>query len=71
MGGRRRHISVEFEANLVYRARFKTAKDTQKNPAQKNKKEKNKSKGLVWLIGLKSQKRLAFSVITSMKPVLP
>lgn len=39
---RDRHIS-KFEANLVYRASFKTARATQRNPVSKDQKPKEKS----------------------------
>jgi hypothetical protein len=42
--GRGRRIS-EFEASLVYKVSFKTARATQRNPVSKNKnKNKNKNK---------------------------
>jgi hypothetical protein len=44
LGGRGRWIS-EFEASLVYKVSFKTARATQRNPvSEKRKKEKNKEK---------------------------
>jgi hypothetical protein len=36
LGGRGRQIS-EFEANLVYRVSYRTARATQRNPVSKNK----------------------------------
>jgi hypothetical protein len=41
LGGRGKLIS-EFEASLVYRVSFRTARATQRNPVSKNKKQKNK-----------------------------
>jgi hypothetical protein len=41
LGGRGRWIS-EFEASLVYKVRFRTARAIQRNPVSKNKKTKNK-----------------------------
>jgi hypothetical protein len=41
LGGRGRRIS-EFEASLVYRVSFRTARDTQRNPVSKNKKKTKK-----------------------------
>jgi hypothetical protein len=38
-GGRGRQIS-EFEASLVYRVSFRTARAIQRNPVSKNKKQK-------------------------------
>jgi hypothetical protein len=40
LGGRGRWTS-EFEASLVYRVSFRTARAIQRNPAWKNKKTKN------------------------------
>jgi hypothetical protein len=42
LGGRGRQIS-EFEASLVYKVTFRTARTTQRNPVLKNK-NKNKTK---------------------------
>jgi hypothetical protein len=44
MGGRGRQIS-EFEASLVYRVSFGTARATQRNPVFKKKKKKKKKGG--------------------------
>jgi hypothetical protein len=41
LGGRGRQIS-EFKASLVYRASFRTARTTQKNPVLKTNKQTNK-----------------------------
>jgi hypothetical protein len=41
LGGRGRQIS-EFEASLVYRVSFRTARDTQRTPASKKQKQKQK-----------------------------
>jgi hypothetical protein len=41
LGGRGRWIS-EFEASLVYKVSFRTARATQRNPVSRNKKQKNK-----------------------------
>jgi hypothetical protein len=38
----------EFEASLVYRVSFRTAKATQKNPVSKNNKKKKKKKKRRW-----------------------
>jgi hypothetical protein len=46
LGDRGRWIS-EFEASLVYRVSFRTARATQRNPVSKKKKKKKKS--LNWL----------------------
>jgi hypothetical protein len=43
LGGRGRQIS-EFEASLVYKVSFRTARAIQRNPVSKNKKTKNKKK---------------------------
>jgi hypothetical protein len=43
LGGRGRWIS-EFEASLVYRVSFRTARATQRNPVLKNKQNKQKKK---------------------------
>ena len=45
MGGRGRQIS-EFEASLVYRVSYRTARATQRNPVSKNQKEKKIKKEL-------------------------
>lgn len=42
LGSRGREISV-FEASLVYRASFRTAKDTQRNPVSKNNKKRKQA----------------------------
>jgi hypothetical protein len=41
LGGRGRRIS-EFEASLVYRVSFRTARAAQRNPVSKNQEKKNK-----------------------------
>jgi hypothetical protein len=41
LGGRGRRIS-EFEASLVYKVSFRTARAAQRNPVSKNKQNKNK-----------------------------
>jgi hypothetical protein len=41
LGGRDRRIS-EFEASLVYKVSFRTAKTIQRNPVSKNQKKKKK-----------------------------
>jgi hypothetical protein len=41
LGGRGSRIS-EFEASLVYRVSFRTAKTTQRNPVSKTRKQTNK-----------------------------
>jgi hypothetical protein len=41
LGGRGRQIS-EFEASLVYKVSFRTARAIQRNPVSKNKKQTNK-----------------------------
>jgi hypothetical protein len=43
LGGRGRWIS-EFEASLVYRVSFRTARATQRNQSQKTKKRKEKKR---------------------------
>jgi hypothetical protein len=43
LGGRGRWIS-EFEANLVYRVRSRTAKTAQRNPVLKNQNKKQQTK---------------------------
>jgi hypothetical protein len=43
LGGRGRRIS-EFQASLVYRLRYRTARATQKNPVSENKTKQNKTK---------------------------
>jgi hypothetical protein len=43
LGGRGRWIS-EFEASLVYKVSFRTARATQRNPVSKNQKTKTKTK---------------------------
>jgi hypothetical protein len=43
LGGRGRRIS-EFEASLVYKMSFRTARDTQRNPVLKTNKQKEKRK---------------------------
>jgi hypothetical protein len=43
LGGRGRQIS-EFEASLVYRVNFGTARAIQRNPVLKNKTKQNKTK---------------------------
>jgi hypothetical protein len=43
LGGRGRQIS-EFEASLVYRVSFRTAKAAQRNPVSKKNKTKQKTK---------------------------
>jgi hypothetical protein len=45
LGGRGRQIS-EFEASLVYRVSFRTARATQRNPVLKTNKQTNKQKEL-------------------------
>jgi hypothetical protein len=42
LGGRGRQIS-EFEASLVYRVSFRTARATQRNPVSKNKQTNKKN----------------------------
>jgi hypothetical protein len=51
LGGRGRWIS-EFEASLVYRVSFRTARATQRNPVlkTKNKKQKAKTKKKPWVV---------------------
>jgi hypothetical protein len=49
LGGRGWWIS-EFEASLVYRVSFRTARATQRNPVSKNKKKKKKKKGKEMLL---------------------
>ena len=44
LGGRGRQIS-EFEAGLVYRARSRTAKTTQRNPVSKKKRDRGWGSG--------------------------
>jgi hypothetical protein len=48
LGGRGRRIS-EFEASLVYRVSFRTARTIQKNPVSKKKKEKKKTGRFHWM----------------------
>lgn len=47
--------SLEFRANLVYRASFRTARAAQRNPVSKNQKRKRKRNCLLepclWLLG--------------------
>jgi hypothetical protein len=43
LGGRGRRIS-EFEASLVYKVSFRTARAIQRNPVSKNKKKTKKKK---------------------------
>jgi hypothetical protein len=43
LGGRGRQIS-EFEASLVYKVSFRTARAMQRNPASKNNNNNNKNK---------------------------
>jgi hypothetical protein len=43
LGGRGRRIS-EFEASLVYKMSFRTARVIQRNPVSKNKTKQNKTK---------------------------
>jgi hypothetical protein len=43
LGGRSRRIS-EFEASLVYRMNFRTARASQRNPVSKNKTKQSKAK---------------------------
>jgi hypothetical protein len=43
LGGRGRRIS-EFEASLVYKVSFRTARVIQRNPVSKNKTKQNKTK---------------------------
>jgi hypothetical protein len=43
LGGRGRWIS-EFEASLVYRVSFRTARATQRNPVSKNQEKKERKK---------------------------
>jgi hypothetical protein len=43
VGGRGRRIS-EFEASLVYKVSFRTARATQRNPVSKTPKKKKKKK---------------------------
>jgi hypothetical protein len=43
LGGRGRRIS-EFEASLVYKVSFRTARGIQRNPVSKNKTKQNKTK---------------------------
>jgi hypothetical protein len=43
LGGRGRQIS-EFEASLVYKVNFRTARATQRNPVSKKKKKKKKKR---------------------------
>ena len=45
-GGRGRWIS-EFEASLVNKVSFRTARAVQRNPVSKNKKQKTKQKNLI------------------------
>jgi hypothetical protein len=47
LGGRCRQIS-EFQASLVYRVSFRTARTTQRNPVLKNKTNKQ-TKKYIWL----------------------
>jgi hypothetical protein len=56
LGGRGRWIS-EFEASLVYKVSFRTARATQRNPVSKNKTKQNKKK----IIALSVKKRIFIS----------
>jgi hypothetical protein len=54
LGGRDRQIS-EFEASLVYRLSFRTARAIQRNPASENQKKKKKNQ---------NEKEIVFHIIS-------
>jgi hypothetical protein len=70
LGGRGRQIS-EFEASLLYRVSFRTARAIQRNPVSKKTKTKtNKTKTLIHIKISKSKKnknkkKVASSLVTS------
>jgi hypothetical protein len=59
LGGRGRQIS-EFQASLVYKVSFRTARATQRNPVSKNKKQTKKESinGFAYILQVKKFKRL-------------
>jgi hypothetical protein len=64
LGGRGRQIS-EFEASLVYRVSFRTARTTQRNHASKEKKTLKKLKPKVVKLSFKNKQKLGFSSLKS------
>jgi hypothetical protein len=66
LGGRGRQI-FEFEASLIYRVSFRTARATQRNPVSENQKQEKKNQERETMIRIYSQKKI-FNNIKKQNP---